>query len=71
MEPSVESQAPDHAHRIGQQRPVMTYRLVSQGTVKEKMPMTQDKKRARFESALGGASGGAIITRADLMQLLD
>ncbi|QRN97607.1 helicase [Archangium violaceum] len=69
--PSVEAQAADRAHRIGQQRPVMVYRLVSQGTVEEKILTLQEKKRALFESALGGASGAAAITRADLMQLLD
>ncbi|MFP2903468.1 DEAD/DEAH box helicase, partial [Pyxidicoccus sp. 3LFB2] len=69
--PSVEAQAADRAHRIGQQRPVMVYRLVSRGTVEEKILTLQDKKRALFESALGGAEGGAAITRADLMQLLD
>ena len=69
--PSVEAQAADRAHRIGQQRPVMVYRLVSQGTVEEKILTLQDKKRALFESALGGASGAAAITRADLLQLLD
>jgi SNF2 family DNA or RNA helicase len=69
--PSVEAQAADRAHRIGQQRPVMVYRLVSQGTVEEKILTLQEKKRALFESALGGASGATALTRADLMQLLD
>ncbi|ATB31943.1 DEAD/DEAH box helicase [Melittangium boletus] len=69
--PSVEAQAADRAHRIGQQRPVMVYRLVSQGTVEEKILHLQDKKRALFEAALGGAAGAAAITRADLLQLLD
>ncbi|MCY1022490.1 DEAD/DEAH box helicase [Pyxidicoccus sp. MSG2] len=69
--PSVEAQAADRAHRIGQQRPVMVYRLVSRGTVEEKILTLQEKKRALFESALGGADGAAAITRADLMQLLD
>ncbi|RYZ46411.1 MAG: DEAD/DEAH box helicase, partial [Myxococcaceae bacterium] len=69
--PSVEAQAADRAHRIGQQRPVMVYRMVSQGTVEEKILLLQDKKRALFEAALGGAAeGGAALTRADLMQLL-
>ena len=68
--PSVEAQAADRAHRIGQQRPVMVYRLVSRGTVEEKILTLQDKKRALFESALGGAEGAGAITRADLMQLL-
>ncbi|WP_309894548.1 DEAD/DEAH box helicase [Archangium sp.] len=69
--PSVEAQAADRAHRIGQQRPVMVYRLVSQGTVEEKILTLQEKKRALFESALGDASGATAITRADLLQLLD
>ncbi|MBN8227301.1 DEAD/DEAH box helicase [Corallococcus macrosporus] len=69
--PSVEAQAADRAHRIGQQRPVMVYRMVSQGTVEEKILLLQEKKRALFEAALGGATGGAALTRADLMQLLD
>ncbi|NMO13956.1 DEAD/DEAH box helicase [Pyxidicoccus fallax] len=69
--PSVEAQAADRAHRIGQQRPVMVYRLVSQGTVEEKILTLQEKKRALFESALGGAEGATALTRADLMQLLD
>ncbi|WP_225411698.1 DEAD/DEAH box helicase [Stigmatella hybrida] len=69
--PSVEAQAADRAHRIGQQRPVMVYRLVSQGTVEEKILTLQEKKRALFEAALGGASGATAITRADLMELLD
>ncbi|RKH27759.1 DEAD/DEAH box helicase [Corallococcus sp. CA041A] len=69
--PSVEAQAADRAHRIGQQRPVMVYRMVSQGTVEEKILLLQDKKRALFEAALGGATGGAALTRADLMQLLN
>ena len=69
--PSVEAQAADRAHRIGQQRPVMVYRLVSQGTVEEKILTLQEKKRALFEAALGGASGAGAITRADLLQLLD
>jgi SNF2 family DNA or RNA helicase len=69
--PSVEAQAADRAHRIGQQRPVNVYRLVSRGTVEEKILTLQDKKRALFESALGDASGATAITRADLLQLLD
>jgi len=47
------------------------YRLVSQGTVEEKILHLQDKKRALFEAALGGAAGAGAITRADLLQLLD
>ncbi|HZH02865.1 MAG TPA: DEAD/DEAH box helicase [Myxococcaceae bacterium] len=68
--PAVEAQAADRAHRIGQERPVMVYRLVSQGTVEEKILGLQEKKRALFEAALGEASAATAVTRDDLLQLL-
>ena len=35
--PAVEDQASDRAHRIGQQHPVTVYRLVTRGTIEEKI----------------------------------
>ncbi|MEW5852269.1 MAG: DEAD/DEAH box helicase [Myxococcota bacterium] len=67
--PAVEAQAADRAHRIGQERPVMVYRLVSQGTVEERILGLQEKKRTLFEAALGDASAATALTRDDLLQL--
>ncbi|HYO52441.1 DEAD/DEAH box helicase [Archangium sp.] len=67
--PAVEAQAADRAHRIGQERPVMVYRLVSQGTVEERILGLQEKKRALFEAALSEASAATAITREDLLEL--
>ena len=67
--PAVEAQAADRAHRIGQERPVMVYRLVSQGTVEERILGLQEKKRAIFEAALSEASAATAITREDLLEL--
>jgi SNF2 family DNA or RNA helicase len=67
--PAVEAQAADRAHRIGQERPVMVYRLVSQGTVEERILGLQEKKRALFEAALSEASTATAITRDDLLEL--
>lgn len=68
--PAVESQAADRAHRIGQERPVFVYRMISQGTVEERILNLQEKKRALFEAALGDASTAAGLTREDLQALL-
>ena len=43
--PAVEDQAADRAHRIGQTNPVMVYRLVSVGTVEERVVELQQRKR--------------------------
>ncbi len=67
--PQVEAQAADRAHRIGQERPVMVYRLVSQGTVEERILGLQEKKRALFEAALSEAAAATAITREDLLEL--
>ncbi len=58
--PAVEDQAADRAHRIGQERPVMVYRLVAQGTVEERILGLQEKKRAIFEAALSEASAATV-----------
>jgi SNF2 family DNA or RNA helicase len=66
--PAAEDQAADRAHRIGQNRPVMVYRLVAEDTVEERILELQEKKRALSEAALGGAAGA--LTRGDLLALL-
>ena len=47
--PMVEDQAADRAHRFGQQKTVTVYRLITQGTIEEKMEFLQSKKRYRFD----------------------
>ena len=67
--PAVEDQAADRAHRIGQDKPVMIYRLVARDTVEERVLALQDKKRAIAAAALDGGAALAI-TRDDLLDLL-
>jgi superfamily II DNA or RNA helicase len=68
--PAVEDQAADRAHRIGQDRPVMVYRLVAKGTVEEGILALQERKRSLSEAALGEADRAAGLTRDDLLALL-
>jgi SNF2 family DNA or RNA helicase len=69
--PSVEAQAADRVHRIGQDKPVFIYRLVALGTVEERILKLQDQKRALVEAALEGGGGAASLTREDLLALFD
>jgi superfamily II DNA or RNA helicase len=48
--PAVERQATDRAHRIGQQNPVFVYKLITEGTVEEKIQHLQQHKQALADS---------------------
>ncbi len=68
--PAVEDQAADRAHRIGQDKPVLVYRLVARDTVEERILELQDRKRALADAALSEAGGATASTRDDLLALL-
>lgn len=68
--PAAEAQAADRAHRIGQDKPVFVYRLVSVDTVESRILDLQERKRALADAALDGAAGGISLTREDLLALL-
>jgi superfamily II DNA or RNA helicase len=68
--PKVEDQAADRAHRIGQDRPVMVYRMVAKDTVEEGILALQERKRQIADAALGEAGQAETLTRDDLLALL-
>ncbi len=68
--PAVEDQAADRTHRIGQDKPVMIYRVVARDTVEERVLALQDRKRRLAAAALDGADAAARLTRDDLLMLL-
>lgn len=55
--PAVEQQATDRAHRIGQDKPVVSCRLIAAGTVEERILELQDAKRDLADAALGTEGG--------------
>ncbi|MCX8086478.1 MAG: SNF2 family helicase [Rhodocyclaceae bacterium] len=66
--PAAEDQAMGRAHRIGQQRPVTVYRLVSQGTLEERIIELHHEKRALAEGVL--AEGGEAATLPSTEELI-
>lgn len=68
--PAVEEQAADRTHRIGQERPVMVYRIVAEDTVEERILALQEHKRSLADAALSGTTQAAGLTRDDLLALL-
>jgi superfamily II DNA or RNA helicase len=70
--PATESQAVDRTHRIGQSRSVNVYRLVSTGTIEEKVMALRDRKAALFDAVMDDdALFSTALTADDIRGLLD
>ena len=70
--PATEAQAVDRAHRIGQTRPVMVYRMVARDTIEERVVELQRRKAELFASVLdSGVHFSAALTAEDLRGLLE
>lgn len=70
--PAVENQATDRAHRMGQRKHVIVYKLISQGSVEEKVLTLQAQKRELFNELIDDApSGTPRIAREDIAALLE
>ncbi len=67
--PAVEDQATDRAYRIGQTRPVQVHRLVTEGTIEQKIGELLARKRTLAESVLG--SGETALTELSNSELRD
>ena len=68
--PAVEAQAVDRAHRIGQTRPVFTYRLIARDTVEEKVLELQKTKRDLAAAIIGAENSMIRDLRSEDLALL-
>lgn len=68
--PASEAQAVDRAHRIGQDKTVIVYRLVAVGTIEEKVMELKARKQALFEQVVDdGALASGALTADDVRGL--
>jgi SNF2 family DNA or RNA helicase len=70
--PAVESQATDRAHRIGQDKPVFVYKLLTEDTVETKIAQMQARKAALVQALFAeGGKSGAGLSAQDLEALFE
>ncbi|KUM85523.1 DEAD/DEAH box helicase [Streptomyces pseudovenezuelae] len=67
--PAVEEQATDRAYRIGQTQPVQVHRLITEGTVEDRIAEMLESKRALADAILG--SGESALTELTDRELTD
>jgi superfamily II DNA or RNA helicase len=69
--PATEAQAIDRTHRIGQERPVMVYRLIARNTIEEKVVALARRKAALFKGVMDeGDLFASSLTAEDIRGLL-
>jgi Superfamily II DNA/RNA helicases, SNF2 family len=67
--PAVEDQATDRAHRIGQESTVQVIKLITQGTVEEKINTLQTKKKMLIDSVI--QPGETLLSKLSEQELRD
>ncbi|WP_163512261.1 DEAD/DEAH box helicase [Fodinicola acaciae] len=67
--PAVEDQATDRAYRIGQTKPVQVHKLITEGTVEDRIDTLVKSKRALAEAVVGG--GETWLTELSNQELAD
>ncbi len=68
--PAVEDQASDRAHRIGQDKPVTVYRLISEGTIEQQILSLHREKRELVDALLAGADQAGKLSAKELVGLI-
>ena len=68
--PAVEAQAIGRAHRMGQEQMVEVYRLITKGTIEEKIQELQEQKKHLVSQVLDGTESRASLSLAEIREIL-
>lgn len=68
--PAVEAQAISRAHRMGQKKKVNCYRLITRGTIEERIVALQENKKHLVTTVLDGNESRASLTVEDIRDIL-
>lgn len=71
--PQVENQATDRAHRIGQKNKVTVIKMITKGTIEERIIELQEKKRKLSDSIIEGQDDATFVSKLekeDMIKLL-
>jgi SNF2 family DNA or RNA helicase len=69
--PAVENQATDRAHRIGQDKPVFVYKMITSGSVEEKIVAMQQRKQELADALFSGEGDSSRLSEKDLQSLFE
>lgn len=68
--PAIEDQASDRAYRIGQERAVTIYKLITENTIEEKIIDLHLTKRSLADALLEGADMSSKLSKEEILKLL-
>lgn len=69
--PAIESQATDRVHRMGQENKVIVYKLISEGSIEEKIQDLQEQKRQLLSEIIDIDSGEKALDFKEVVGLLE